>query len=176
MYQTKRLRLEVATADQLAKLVAMDYSFSKDYGIKLTSEYTEFVSTTNYSLDKVREHPFTIEWHPFLVIHKKDNALIGLVGYKGPPNSQGDIEICYGIIQSYRSKGYATEIAEWLVEHAFENEKVKVVSATTLSTSNASSNVLRKCGMLKVGRVFDFEHGRLWKWEVTRKEFAFTHK
>jgi [ribosomal protein S5]-alanine N-acetyltransferase len=176
MYQTKRLRLEIANAEQLAKLVAMDYSFIKEYGITLTKEYTEFVSTTDYSLDKVREHPFTIEWHPFLIIHKEDKVLLGIGGYKGPSNINGDIEICYGIIANYRSKGYATEAAQWFIEHAFENEKVKIVSATTLSDNGASSNVLRKCGMLKVGRVFDFEHGKLWKWEITRKEFAFIRK
>jgi ribosomal-protein-alanine N-acetyltransferase len=172
MYQTKRLRLEISNANQLTKMVAMDYSFTKEYGVALTKEYSEFVSTTDYSLDKVRAHPFTIEWHPFLIIHNKDNVLIGLGGYKGPPNANGDIEICYGIIASYRSKGYATEAAKWFIAHAFENEKVKIVSATTLSDTGPSSNVLRKCGMLKVGRVFDFEHGRLWKWEITRKEFT----
>jgi len=172
MYQTKRLRLEIANADQLAKLVAMDYSFTNEYGITLTNEYSEFVSTTDYSLDKVRHYPFIIEWHPFLMIHKEDKVLIGIGGYKGPPNNNGDIEICYGIVSSYRCKGYATEAAQWFVTHAFENPKVKIVSATTLSDTGASSHVLRKCGMLKVGRVFDFEHGKLWKWEIAREEFA----
>lgn len=176
MYHTKRLRLEISNAAQLAKLVAMDYSFTKEFGITLTKEYTEFCSTTDYSLGKVRANPFTVEWHPFLIIHDKDNVLIGIGGYKGPPNANGDIEICYGITPSYRSKGYATEAARFFVAHAFENEKTKIVSATTLSDTGASSNVLRKCGMLKVGRVFDFEHGKLWKWEITRKEFAFTRK
>lgn len=171
MYQTKRLKLEIAKLEQLIKLVAMDYSFNDKYNIKLTKEYQEFVNTTDYSLDKVREYPFTIEWHPFLIIHKKDNVLLGICGYKGPPNTNGDIEICYGIIASYRNKGYATEIAQWLTEHAFEDQRVKIVSATTLSDTNASSHVLRKCGMLKVGQVYDFEHGKLWKWEITRKEF-----
>ena len=69
-------------------------------------------------------------------------------------------------------KGYATEAAQWFVTHAFENPKVKIVSATTLSDTGASSHVLRKCGMLKVGRIFDFEHGKLWKWEIAREEFV----
>ncbi|MGN1402052.1 MAG: GNAT family N-acetyltransferase [Bacillus sp. (in: firmicutes)] len=40
------------------------------------------------------------------MINKENNTIIGVIGYKGTPNSVGLVEIDYGIGPSEQSKGY----------------------------------------------------------------------
>ena len=39
-------------------------------------------------------------------------------GFPGPPNSDGVAEIAYGIAPVYQGKGYATEVANALIDFA----------------------------------------------------------
>src|SRR5205085_7912940 len=94
----------------------------------------------------------------FAVIHKGDNALIGMAGFPAPPNSEGVAEIAYGIAPAYQGKGYATEVAQALVEFASRDARVRKICAHTLAETNASTSVLAKCGFEKVGETIDPEN------------------
>ena len=102
----------------------------------------------------------------FAVIHKIDNLLIGLAGFPGPPDSDGIAEIAYGIAPAYQGKGYATEVANALIDFASSDSRVKKIRAHTLAEPNASTRVLEKCGLKKVGDAVDPENGfAVWRWE-----------
>jgi ribosomal-protein-alanine N-acetyltransferase len=100
------------------------------------------------------------------VIHKVDNVLMGLGGFPGPPSSEGVAEIAYGIAPSYQGRGYATEVANALIDFASRDARVKTICAHTLADTNASTRVLEKCGFKKVGETTDPEDGvAIWRWE-----------
>jgi [ribosomal protein S5]-alanine N-acetyltransferase len=129
--------------------------------------WTEFGSRAlKYSLDKLKSSKDEKGWWSYLPIHKADNKLIGLCGYKGQPNEKGQVEIGYEIISEYRNKGLATELAKALVENAFNFKTVNSVQAHTLGEINASNKVLSNCGFQKTDEIDGKELGTLWKWEL----------
>jgi ribosomal-protein-alanine N-acetyltransferase len=71
--------------------------------------------------------------------------LVGSVGYKGPPDETGTVEIGYGIVSVERRAGFATEAAGGLVP-AWTR-----VIAETLPELEGSIGVLRKCGFRLLG-------------------------
>lgn len=102
----------------------------------------------------------------FAVIHKNDNVLIGTGGFPGPPDSNGVAEIAYGIVPHYQGCGYATEAAKALIDFATRDPRVRTICAHTLAEINASTRVLEKCGLKKVGDAIDPENGlKVWRWE-----------
>ena len=77
-------------------------------------------------------------------------SLVAAAGYFGPP-SQGSVEIGFSVVPEARARGYATEIAQALIAHAFDQPGVQVVNARTADSNAPSTRVLLKCGFHRVG-------------------------
>ena len=101
----------------------------------------------------------------FNMLLRDDAVIVGQCGFKGPPNSDGMVEIAYCVEEDWRGNGYATEAAEALTIHAFNHDSVRLVRAHTLPELNASTRVLTKAGFRNVGEVIDPEDGPVWRWE-----------
>ena len=101
----------------------------------------------------------------YAIIAKDNNHVIGLCGFTGPPNDNGVVEIAYSIAPAYQGKGYATEAARALIEIARAEPTVRLICAHTLAERNASSRVLEKCGLRKVGEAMD-DGLLIWRWEL----------
>jgi [ribosomal protein S5]-alanine N-acetyltransferase len=106
--------------------------------------------------------------HGFSMVHLDTGVTVGQCGFKGPPDSDGMVEIAYGVASSQESKGYATEAARALVAYALSIDQVRLVRAHTLPASNASGRVLAKCGFQFVGEINDPEDGLVWRFETTQ--------
>ncbi len=107
--------------------------------------------------------------HGFSLVHRQTGTAVGSCGFKGPPSTDGAVEIAYGVQPDHQGKGYATEAAEALVSFAFADDRVSLVRAHTLPEANASTRVLTKCGFRRIGEVIDPEDGLVWRWEKERK-------
>jgi [ribosomal protein S5]-alanine N-acetyltransferase len=103
--------------------------------------------------------------HGFAIVETAENVVIGMCGYKGPPNQDATVEIAYGLAPAYQGRGYATEAARELTARAFATGQVRRVIAHTLPEPNASTRVLTRCGFIHVGEVIDPEDGLVWRWE-----------
>lgn len=103
--------------------------------------------------------------HGFALAHLANDVVVGRVGFKGPPTTDGVVEIAYGVEPDHQGKGYATEAAEALTAYALSTEHVRVVRAHTNPEPNASTRVLTKCGFRCLGEVMDPEDGLVWRWE-----------
>lgn len=104
----------------------------------------------------------------FQMVSRDGQAIVGQCGFKGPPTSDGVVEIAYGVESKSEGKGYATEAANALVAYAFKSNDVLLVRAHTLPEVNASARVLAKCGFRRVGEVEDPDDGVVWRWEKQR--------
>jgi len=104
--------------------------------------------------------------HGFTIMDRETDAPIGNCAFKGPPTSDGRVEIAYGVDEPHRGRGYATEAAIGLTGYAFTAHDVRVVQAHTLPEESASTRVLRKSGFRFVGEVIDPEDGLVWRWEA----------
>jgi RimJ/RimL family protein N-acetyltransferase len=96
----------------------------------------------------------------------EDGSEIGSCGFKGAPDENGVVEIAYGIEESHRNQGFATESAAALKEYAMSLEQVKTVRAHTKKENVASERTLAKCGFTRVGDFEDPEDGLVNRWEA----------
>ena len=77
--------------------------------------------------------------------------LVGNGGFKGPPDSEGVVEIGYYVRPMHRGRGYGTEAVRRLVEHALSPAGVKLVIAQTQGANVASTKLLEKVGFVCAG-------------------------
>lgn len=106
----------------------------------------------------------------FKIVERAGGTTVGSCGFKGPPDSDGTVEIAYGLAPEFQGKGFASEAAAALVSYAFSHEQVRLVRAHTLPEANASGKVLTKCGFGRVGDYIDPDDGMVWRWEQSREQ------
>lgn len=83
-----------------------------------------------------------------LVVERESGLVVGSVGLFWPPD-QGTVEIGYGIVDSRRGRGYATEAARALTDFALTAPGVHTVTAAAELSNPASVRVLEKAGFLR---------------------------
>jgi len=104
-----------------------------------------------FSLDAIRAAPDVRLWGDSLVLPKEDPPrIIGSVVFRGRPDD-GIAEVGYGIEESSRGVGLATEATLACVEWALAQPGITAVRATTFPWHVASLAVIRKCGMVPCG-------------------------
>jgi RimJ/RimL family protein N-acetyltransferase len=152
--------------EQIKLLIEDVDAFWKVYGFRAIKGYLPFDGALQYSLKAIQTAEIWHPWLPYLFIFPRDQALVGLGGFKSVPDSERTVEIGYAIAPSYQGRGLATSATSQLIEIAFASGLVDCVCAHTLAESNASTRVLEKCGMTKVSEIVDPEDGKVWRWEI----------
>ena len=170
--KTENLILAAHLPRHLRALVEGTQEFQNIAGLRVADGVREqLLGASGEFFDELDDAKASDPWQfGFAVIHKIDNVLIGMGGFPGHPSSEGVAEIAYGIAPSYQGKGYATEVANALIDFASRDSRVRTICAHTLAETNASTRVLEKCGFKKVGEIVDDEDFAVWRWEraVTR--------
>lgn len=168
--ETQRLRLIPNRPEELRALNKGVESSARMAGTRLAEGMEDFLTSSEVSpewLAKLEAATAEDPWvFGFAVVHVQDQVVIGMAGYKGPPGTDGVVEIAYGIVPGYEGSGYATEVVQALVGCGFDAGGAETVRAHTLPSSNASTRVLEKCGFKRVGEVIDAEDGLVWRWEI----------
>jgi RimJ/RimL family protein N-acetyltransferase len=94
------------------------------------------------------------------------DEVVGLCGYKSPPDDMRTVEIGYGIAPERRQKGYATKAISLLLKEARADHAVDKVLAETAVANPASRTVLERNGFTHVGIRQDAEDGLLDLWRL----------
>jgi [ribosomal protein S5]-alanine N-acetyltransferase len=167
MLETKNLRLLPHVPAHLIALATSEEAYAECSGIRIASGVRDFLLAGSADfMARLRAATEPDPWNfGFAVVHKIDNRMIGFGSFTGPANSEGEVEIAYGIAPDYQNKGHATEVATFLVDFAGREPRVKTICAHTLPETNASTRVLQKCGFKKTGEVIDSENNLVWRWE-----------
>ncbi len=128
-------------------------------------------SSLQWSVEKLRAHPEHAGFHIWYVIllEGRHRKLIGLVAFKEPPDEQGTIEAGYSIVEKYQRRGIGTEATRAIMRWAFEDPRVKQITAETLPELEASIKVMKGCGMTFLGEGSS-EPGAI-RYGVTKEEF-----
>ncbi|GIP62726.1 N-acetyltransferase [Virgibacillus pantothenticus] len=114
-------------------------------------------------LMELKKDPLQLGWGPWFISDKANNQMVGDAGFKGKPDLERKVEIGYGIIDSARNQGYATEAVEALVKWAFASSYVDKVIAECFVTNLPSIKVLEKVGMSRIA-----VEKNMLKWEISR--------
>ena len=90
----------------------------------------------------------------WVIIERDTATVIGDIGFHGPPNETGTVEIGYRVILDRRGRGYATEAAVAIVDWALSRPNVRAVVAGCDSRGNDPSvRTLERVGFRKTGEV-----------------------
>ena len=135
MIVTDRLKLYTASQGQMVAFISVQIDGA------LKAAYTEM-------LDGCLLHPDQWEWYAIWMIELKDGTHVGELCFKN-----GVVEIGYGIAESYRGCGYATEAVLALTDWALRQSCVMCVVAETEETNVASKKVLNKAGFIPTGKI-----------------------
>jgi RimJ/RimL family protein N-acetyltransferase len=85
------------------------------------------------------------------IIRRRDGAVIGAAGFLGGPDDTGAVRVGYGLAESARGRGYATEALSGLLQWARGQDGLTCVLADTTRTNVASQHVMQRAGMHRIG-------------------------
>jgi ribosomal-protein-alanine N-acetyltransferase len=98
----------------------------------------------------------------WVVIESESGTVIGDIGFFGPPDAAGTLEIGYSIVPDRRRRGYATEAAAALVTWALAQPGVQTIVAACEADNAPSIVTLERVGFRRTGEA----EGRVL-WEHT---------
>jgi ribosomal-protein-alanine N-acetyltransferase len=112
------------------------------------------------SADLYETAGFIPPWVGYLAV--LENECVGTCAFKSPP-SGNRVEIAYFTFPGHEGHGFATSMAQALIELAAEARPGVVIVAQTLPETNASNAILRRLGFQFVGAVQHPQDGRVWE-------------
>lgn len=94
------------------------------------------------------------------VLPESNRAMIGHVGFHGPPGTNGPkrrdaLEIGYTVFPPFRGRGYATEAAVALMDWAETEHGVRRFIASVSPENDPSLAIVRKLGFVQTGEQWD---------------------
>ncbi|KYP80795.1 GNAT family N-acetyltransferase [Ferroacidibacillus organovorans] len=163
---TKRLRMVSWNIELVQAAIEDKSKLSRLLGLEVPHDFPsepvrEFVLPM--TLEALERDQSIGQWSG-MIVNVSDAILIGTMGFKSSPDEFGNVEIGYDIISKYQGHGYATEMAQALIEWAFHQPNVNRVTAECLVTNTPSVRVLEKIGMKKISQVEEMIY-----WEIAKR-------
>lgn len=84
---------------------------------------------------------------PLQIVLLSNDLVIGGIGFFGPPDETGTVEVGYCVAPEVEGRGYATEALLALLHHGFTDGRVRQALADTARDNLASQRVLEKAGL-----------------------------
>lgn len=92
-------------------------------------------------------------WGMFQIILRETGKVIGDIGFHGPPDEAGTVEIGYSVAEEYRGRGLASESAVAICGLTWSRPEVSRIIVRTEEGNAASAGVLRRAGFRDDGIV-----------------------
>jgi len=164
-----RLQLRQYAPANFLALIESEDAFLRSFGLPVAAGLRGYMVSDDVSpqwLEHLRNAEGPDVWvFGFAIVDRATNTVIGNASFKGAPDSEGVVEIAYGVVPGFEGRGFATEAAGLLVTFAFADPRVRLARAHTRHDNVASARVLQKNGFAKIGDVFDPEDGLVMRWE-----------
>jgi ribosomal-protein-alanine N-acetyltransferase len=154
--RTVRLELVPATAAIVAAELSGRMDLSREIGadvpISWPPEYFDG-SSAKALLAMLEADPESLGWGTWYVVRHdmlRFPIVIGVCGYKGPPDDDGTVEIGCSILIDHRRRGYATEATAALIGRAWAFPEVQRVVADVLPSLIPAVGTLEKLGFCPI--------------------------
>ena len=112
----------------------------------------------NFRLAQLAVDPTIREWlGRAMVVETADgqHAVIGSIGFHGPPDSEGRLEVGYSVDPSYRRQGYAREAVEALFDWAHRVHGIDRFIASISPDNEPSLRLAAAFGFVQIGSQID---------------------
>jgi ribosomal-protein-alanine N-acetyltransferase len=151
---TDRIRLVAGTRALAAAEIGDRVEFARLLGASVPETWPpdNLRDVLGYFCGLYEQHP---EWEGWLTWHaiRIDGdcpILCGSIGFKGPPDKRGTVEIGFSVLPDFQGQGLATEMVAGIVQWA-KQPQVKRIEAETNIDNKASIRVLEKNSFICVG-------------------------
>jgi ribosomal-protein-alanine N-acetyltransferase len=148
--ETNRLELKPLPAPTAAALPEDRERAQRDLGARLPAAWPQ----PDLLGVLARQAALTADTERFgvwVMIERASASVVGDVGFHGPPDRSGTLEIGYSVIPRRRRRGYASEAADALVAWAHAQPGVLAVVAGCHPSNTASIRTLERIGFLRTG-------------------------
>ncbi len=172
--RTERQRLVALTEEQLSLYLAAPQELEQELGFPVSRRIvTDRVrgaigkKLSKMALADETDHPWVTYWLVVIDSLAGDGPFgAGLLGFKGCPDRNGEVEIGYGLDPDYQNKGHITEAVRAMIAWAFQDPQcTSVIAPNTQRVNLASNRVLAKVGM----RVYAETDDALF-WRIDRED------
>ncbi len=162
--ETQRLKLLPFTLELKKVTLAERGRLTEILGVAIPDTWpgADMLEALPFFIEAMEKDPLGLVWDG-IIIHKADQIAIGGIGFHGPPDEAGRVEIGYNIIPAYEGQGYATEIARRVIDWAFQTLGIQVITAECLDDNLGSIRVLEKVGMHRLAA-----EDHMLKWELQK--------
>lgn len=109
-------------------------------------------------LPEVDRDPLVLPWVARAMVLTDElgvRRVIGSVGFHGPPNEDGAVEIGYHVEPGFRRRGFATEAVRALLAWAAEEQGVSRFRASVAPSNERSLAVVARLGFQQTGVRWD---------------------
>jgi RimJ/RimL family protein N-acetyltransferase len=145
---TDRLRLVAGTEVLAATEIEDRVEFAKllEALVPETWPPDNLRDALGYFYGLYKEHPDWEGWLTWYAIRIDNNypILCGGIGFKGPADKRGMVEIGYSVLHEFQGQGLATEMVADIVRWGEHRPEVRQIEAETNIDNRASIRVLEK--------------------------------
>jgi [ribosomal protein S5]-alanine N-acetyltransferase len=122
----------------------------------LPDEFAGDVHVLHLRRDQLRADPALRPWLlRAMILRGGPRCAIGRIGFHGPPNEEGRVEVGYTVLPAYRGRGFATEACRALFAWARAEHGVTRFRASVSPANEPSLAVVRKLGLVRTGVQWD---------------------
>lgn len=112
----------------------------------------------NYRLGQVRADPAIRGWlGRSMVFTEPDGSrhAVGSIGFHGPPDAEGKLEVGYSVDPPYRRRGFAREAVRAMFDWAYEAHGITTFIASISPENEPSLRLTEQYGFVLVGEQMD---------------------
>jgi RimJ/RimL family protein N-acetyltransferase len=154
------IRLVPLTVATLQALVAGDLDTARrESGAELTPYFLGEAWLWRIRLEQVERDPEALRWIARAAVDDRAARVVGHVGFHGPPDDRGMVEVAYAVDPAHRRRGYATAMLRTALAWAADEPAVHAVRASISPDNAASLATVRPFGFRHIGEQWDDEDG-----------------
>jgi ribosomal-protein-alanine N-acetyltransferase len=147
---TERLELKPLPAPAAAVLPENRPEASRHLGVQLAPEWPQ-ADLLGVLRRQAAASEESERYGVWVMIERDSGSVVGDIGFHGPPDDAGTIEIGYSVIPDRRRHGYATEAAHALVKWALSQLGVHLLVAGCDPDNVPSIRTLERIGFRRSG-------------------------
>ncbi len=139
-------------------------------GLRLPASWPEEIHyLLKRRLEQMRRDPSEQPWLArAMVLRNDDRTVVGNIGFHGPPDGRGMVEIGYTVDPDHRRRGYAEEAVRALFDWASREHGIRLFRASVGPNNEPSLGLIRKLGFVRTGVQWDEIDGEELVFELQR--------